>query len=540
MSGRRAKRERRGQKPRQQNLPASSWPIHGHPDFVYFYLPLPDTIKVAHLTELPVKYVWNPIADDGPCIRLPSNVGVEYAARQILIFHQDEVSMDLEPLNAAMKIMSLALENSGSVKETPPRSDRSRQLISHTTVEVICVLDPAQINPVDHALDQAIQTISHFQTYYHLSTKTPTRRLTRKVLPPVIPIIRRSFDALDTWEGELLLVNDGRATFLAASAPTMSAEQLQNLLTHADTARAEIFNSFLLMRQEAQLSYNTGSNSAASLFIAIAAETLLTELFLLLSWEEDVKLNEASAVIGERDNISKRLLSELASKLKGDWDRNGNGPIGEWQRRVANLRNEVAHAGTIPSGAEIDTAMKTLSSVEAFVGDRLADSISRYPIASNWFLGKDGLERRRKLKSWQVSAARVEFPHHASQLFAGWKKEVQRLRLGPNEGRPDESVTTVVLFSNGTERWFLVDEGRSLSCAIESPALPLEIRHSLDTIKANTSFDVTSVSVPNCRPLAPIEPQWVPSFRVLPSAAISRWEQCLWVAPLAQNKTTSG
>lgn len=137
-----------------------------------------------------------------------------------------------------------------------------------------------------------------------------------------------------------------------------------------------------------------------------------------MSWEEDADLKKTADILGDRDNISRRLLNELAFRLKGDWDRDGNGPIGEWQRQIANLRNKVAHAGTIPSDFEIQAALNALSTLDTYVGDQLVKSLNNYPFAVNKYLGTDGLVQRKKLKRWQESAAKVQFPRHASHLFA--------------------------------------------------------------------------------------------------------------------------
>jgi len=430
-----------------------------------------------------------------------------------------------------MKIMHTAMQLAGAAAGDFPPEDLPALSLAHTTVEVICVLDPATTDPLDRALAEAIHAISDLQMYYHLFTKTPVRRLTRKLLPPVIPIIRRSFPALDTWEPELFHVNDGGTNFLAASVPTLSKEQLQNLLRHNQASRANVFSAFLLMRQEAMLSYATGSNAAAGLFVAIAAETLLTELFLLLCWEEAADLQKTADVLGERDNISKRLLNELAGRLKGDWDRNGGGPLGNWQRNIANLRNDVAHAGKLPSEAEIELAMKTLTSLETYAGDLLAKVFRRYPQVTDIFLGNDGLERRNRLKAWQKFSATVQFPVHASELFTRWKGEVQRVRLGPHEGVVEESKTIVVRFGNGAERWYLVDEGRNLSYSIPPPKIAPSIRSNLNKIFVTSEFDVTSVEVPAMDLPPSTDRKWVPSYLVLPMASIHRWEQCLWVPP---------
>lgn len=509
----------------------STTALHGSPNLVHIFIPLPDPIKIPNLTELPVSYVWNPISDDGPCFRLPSKGNVDYAARQIMVFHQDEVPTDTGPFRAAMKIMHTGMQLAGVTAANFSPEDFPALSLAHTTVEVICVLDPAASDPVDRALAEAIDAISDFQMYYHLSTKTPVRRLTRKLLPPLIPIIRRFFPTLDTWEPELFHVNDGGTNFLAASVPTMSNEQLQNLLRHNQASRANVFSAFLLMRQEAMLSYATGSNAAAGLFVAIAAETFLTELFLLLSWEEAADLEKTAEVLGERDNISKRLLNELAGRLKGDWDRNGHGPLGNWQRNIANLRNDVAHAGKLPSEAEIELAMKTLTALETHAGDLLVKVFRRYPQVTEIFLGNDGLERRNRLKAWQKFSPTVQFPVHASELFTRWKGEVQRVRSGPNEGVVEQSKTIVVRFGNGAERWYLVDEARNLSCSVPAPKVVPSLRTNLNEIFATSEFDVTTVEVPAIDLPPSTDDNWVPSYLVLPMASIHRWEQCLWVPP---------
>ncbi len=505
--------------------------VYGSPDIVHFYIPLPEPIKVPDLTELPVSYVWNPIADDGPCFLLPSKGNVDYASRQTLIFHQDEVFMDIGPLDAAMKIASAALKLSGSPAGKLPTEDSPGLPLAHTTVEVICVLESSRPDPMDHALERAIEVVRDFQTYYHLFTKTPLRRLTRKLLPPVIPVIRRSFPALDTWEPELFHVNNGGTALRAASTPKMSPEQLQNLLKHNQASRAEVFNAFLLMRQEAMLSYATGSNAAASLFVAIAAETLLTELFLLLSWEEVADLEKTADILGERDNISKRLLNELAFRLKGDWDRNGDGPLGEWQRKIANLRNDVAHSGKLPSEPEIESAMNALTALETYVGDQLAKVFRSYPQVTEIYLGNDGLARRDKLKSWQKFSPTVQFPGHASELFTRWKAEVKRIRSGPNEGNLEKSNAVVVLFGNGAERWYLVDDESNLSCPIPAPRLSPSSRDNLNKLYGDGGFDVLSLTLADFKAPIPVDPHWMPSYVVLPIASIHRWEQCLWVPP---------
>ncbi|MCP1413580.1 hypothetical protein [Paenarthrobacter sp. A20] len=504
--------------------------IHGSPDIVHFFIPLPDPIRVPNLTELAVRYAWDPISDDGPCFRLPAEGNVDYASRRIMIFHQSEVLMDVAPFAAAMQLMNSSIGASGVSPADTSASDSPALPVAQTTVEVISVLEPDAKDPLEHAFETALDVVNDFQTYFHLISKTPLRRLTRKLLPPLLPIILRPF-ASQNWQPDFLHVNDGGPALRAASTPTLSQDQLQNLLRHNRAARAEVFTAFMLMRQEAMLSYAVGSTAAASLFVAIAAETLLTELFLLLSWEESANLSKTADVLGERDNISKRLLNELAGKLKGDWDRGGEGPLGNWQRHIADLRNAVAHAGKLPTEAEITSAMTALTALETHVGDQLAKSIRRFPLSAEIFLGNKGLEERGRFHAWQRQVATLEIPVHASEIFSRWKAEVERIRSGPLAGNFDKSYTAVVRFGNGAERWYLVDDERNLSCAVHAPNLTEFSRSHLDKTFTESDFDVTTLEVRSLRLPPPQNPQWVPSYLVLPSASIDRWEHCLWVPP---------
>ena len=89
--------------------------------------------------------------------------------------------------------------------------------------------------------------------------------------------------------------------------------------------------------------------------------------------------------------------------------------------------------------------------------------------------------------------------------------------------------TVVVMFGNGAERWYLVDDESNLSCAIQAPRITPQSRNALDAITADSQFDVLSLEVASLELSLPAEPVWVPSYRALPLASIHRWEQNLWV-----------
>lgn len=507
-----------------------SLPFAGQPDIAHFYLPVLDPLRTPDLYQFPVAYVWNP-ADTRPCFQLPDQGKVQYASRQILIFHQRTVPLNMDPVLAALQIMGEEGRSFGmsDTQGTEPL----RATTPLTIVEVVAVLDPESADPLSDAFDEAVKTIAEFQTYYHLETKVPVRRLTRKALPSFIPVLRRPFGESAAMTTTLMLVNDGDPSTIAAVAQEVPAERLNGLLAQSHHQSIELFKPFVLMRQEAQLAYRTGGYAAAALFCAIAAETLLTEVLLMLLWEEDLNRERVAVLLGARDNISKPLLGALADRLGGNWDRNGCGPLGRWQSDTANLRNEVAHQGKIPSESEMQATLQAVQGLEAFVGDRLAErkNFIRYSQTAFVFLGHEGFERRGKARFWRELAMAQIFPVHVSQLFQLWKSEVEWLRTGTRTADETRATPTLVAYPNGAKHWYLVDDEVNLACEIGEPNLEPEIRGSLQKVLINSEFDVLSIAVKTSVPLLPESAIWRPSYEVLPLRSIHRWEQCLWKPP---------
>ncbi len=506
--------------------------MFGEPEIAHFYLPLLDPLKTPHLFQYPIAYIRNPFEDDRPCFLLPPDGGVEYASRHFLLFHQSESTPDLAPVVAAFDVMA---EEEARMRGTKSKGDATPTTwkVPLTIVEVIVALDPHSEDPLSDALDEAIESIRDFQLYYHLETKVLIRRLTRKALPQIIPVLRRPFGDPSVAEPTIMLVNEGGASSLAAAVPEVSTERLNNLLQQTRHRPADIFKTFIVMRQEARLAFLGGDYTAASLFCGISAEALLTELILMLLWEEDEPLDKVAGLFGTRDNISNDLLNAVAQRLHGNWDRNGTGPIGQWQKEVADLRNRVAHLGTVPSEAEIQAAFDAVQLLERFVGDRLVErrNFTRYSQTARNYLNGEGFARRNRASTWNKFAAAEIFPAHASLLFTLWKREVDRIRNEPPVADPKRAITILVAYPNGARRWYLVDEEVDLACEVEEPAVNPAIEATVQNAISSTKFEVVSIHLRSISARLPEVQSWRPSYEYLPMKSIHRWNQCLWQPP---------
>lgn len=511
---------------------AFTLPAVGKPDIAHFYLPLPDPVKTPHLFQYPVSYVHNSFDDDRPCFLLPSVGNVPQASRHYMLFHQVETKRDLTPITAAFDIM--AVEESRMKRVPFVKNEMPLEGAGHTTiVEAIVALDPKADDPLSEALDEAVANIREFQLYYHLETKAMIRRLTRKALPQLIPVLRRPAEDPAACTAEVMIVHEGGPDAVAAAVPEVSYERLNSLLQQAGHRPANIFRTFVEMRQEAHVSFLSGNYAAASLFCGIAAEALLTELVLMLMWEEAKPLEEVADLFGSRDNVSNALLSAIAERLRGDWDRNGQGPVGQWQGNVADLRNRVAHLGTSPSEREIQAAFNAVQALEAYVGDRLIEgrNFIRYSQTVRTYMNDLGISRRNRTKAWSMFAHHNEiFPVHASTLFSLWKKEIDRIRYGTADPDLERAIVILVAYPNGARQWYLVDEDVDLACEITAPAIdPVTESTLLETINFG-EWDVLSCHVRSAKATPPVSPVWRPSYEVLPMKSIHRWNQCLWQA----------
>lgn len=173
-----------------------------------------------------------------------------------------------------------------------------------------------------------------------------------------------------------------------------------------------------------------GDYAAASILLFTASEVLCDGVLLYLLWEEGISEADAVAEFKSHWTLPNRMSTCLAERLGGRWERKGTGPVAEWSRDAANLRNRVVHGGYRPTYDEVELARKSIVALQHFIFDRLAVKSDQYKRSSITLLGEDGLRRRnawtRKLEQFAADDAPVE--SNWATEFRDWRNQVVQLR----------------------------------------------------------------------------------------------------------------
>ena len=214
--------------------------------------------------------------------------------------------------------------------------------------------------------------------------------------------------------------------------------------------------------REAQVALDRdGSYGTAVLTTAIACETMLDDLLALMLWEEGKRPEEAAAVF-ESPAVVARVKREYSARLGGGdaWSTEGRGAVARWHTGVAGLRNRVIHAGYEPTLVEAQQALELLSEMQAFLCDRVASRLKKYPRTASFIPGQDGLKRRsRWTRAWET------FTHDDREgnwrdTFARWRLAVRQARLESPLAviaDPNRAAVFVVVHPGGQLVWIAHD-----------------------------------------------------------------------------------
>lgn len=337
--------------------------------------------------------------------------------------------------------------------------------------------------------DYVLDRIRQLQEATALITKNLSKDwIARERLPVLIPM-RRIF------EGEEATSDDGMGAFLVSpnTLSTMtppeqlsedSIEQLQVYLENDDEGVA--FTAYHRLRYETMVLYHRrGDYRMTVVSAAIAAESLINEMLQLLFWDEGRYPEEIAPKFNqdEKTSVLRRVISEFSRHLGGEWNPNKKGPIQEWRKKIAEPRNEIAHAGVMPSRQQAEDALSALRGLERYMGKRLLEKIPYRPRTAVLFLGLSRLEKEKALtKRLQRLVYNDREPHWAN-AFARWRDvldtEVQKARGVKIRPDIDNTVLQVVIKGSQTQL-VLLDEANSLAAPV--PRIPAQLRGEFDRI----------------------------------------------------------
>ena len=72
-------------------------------------------------------------------------------------------------------------------------------------------------------------------------------------------------------------------------------------------------------------------------------------------WEEGLAPADAAEHWGT-SSVTRRIKRLYANRLGGNWDLEGTGPVANWRRQIAGVRNSAIHTGREVTSAEVNAA----------------------------------------------------------------------------------------------------------------------------------------------------------------------------------------
>lgn len=322
---------------------------------------------------------------------------------------------------------------------------------------------------ISDAFDYAVECAQRIQDAHYLHTRTPTPTLTRGLLPVIVPAGTASV-------GEGRLPGPGSAMLFLNERPLerLGAQPVVN--DEFGSAWAVIqhghpLSRFIDLEREAAWALRGSDNPwAALLGAATASEYLLNTLLQMLMWEDGLTPELAAPAFAPTRAVATRLDPDVNSRLGGDWSVRGRGPVGQWHREVAGVRNLALHLGREVTRDEALTALDRVSGLGTFIAGRLATAanVAKYPRTALAFVGQPGLERRGR---WTRRVKNVAQSDLAFDRFMRWRHTLARRWEGARTPSLAAKMETLaVLGPDSSVYWVLVD--RSTYLAAPARLLP--------------------------------------------------------------------
>jgi hypothetical protein len=176
--------------------------------------------------------------------------------------------------------------------------------------------------------------------------------------------------------------------------------------------------------------YVHGDYSSAVVLALTASEVMLDALLSLLLWEAGETPERAAGRFEER-KITRRVRTDLAGLLGGNWNLDGAGPPGQWFRTAVRLRHRVVHGGYRPSRLEASAAVQAVLDMERHAFARLIERRGTYPRSTLMTVAESGLRARNAWKGKIRTFAEDVAPSEPSwqDSFADWRDRLTELTL---------------------------------------------------------------------------------------------------------------
>lgn len=535
---------------------------------VLLFIPLPEPLAIPDDWSIRLEVLGDP--DNEVVLRVQTEDGLYHMMKGSLLFHRiEQTTHDFSAFfsppafAAAAKALSDSPENDpndpnmwqpfsdGDHLDSTDNDPNNRQPPSDedhlgstdndpgwsTVVEAAIFLDTDIDNEtLSEALGYSLEQIRGLQKMYHMVSYVPVTLITKELLPMAIPVVVRGFDDQNLHPTEvtrsfLYIVNRRSMDKPRFSKQWELSKETLDQLTDNERLWPGPFAPYLDFTREAAIAVRNGNWLVASVLTGAAAEAFLRELHATLMWDEGLEPKDAADEIKKARLITYLVSSRFHSRLGGIWKLKGEGPIADWRRDVADLRNRVIHTGYEPDETDVYKACAATDSLKAYVGTLLKNrtKIEKYPFTTSFVLGYDRIEDMGKTysRTWDL-AVQSFYGTNPAESFGAWRREVERQRvLDPKtDGDPARGKLVCVNYMNGEVRYWLVDDEVGLACQARPPDCSESLFAEKSLGLGDTGVE-TLITLAEVRPVAADDPpQWVPSIEVIPSIVYRRFLTC--------------
>lgn len=415
-------------------------------EFIWIFLPLP------HPIGLPDKWTAQRQLDPLDMARR----GIHYSVDLSVLIHQVDRSANVvasdfaDVTKAAFRAVTWEVRDADKAENTgdlPPKiADDLRTAITLAEVALAWPHD----SDVEVAIDLAVEAVRQLQIAVAAITEGSVRLISRATLPLFVPVFRGvvfmdgQHPAFEDYSPRLN--EDASPVAHSVKPPDLSDEQLRDLnCALFQLSGHSPFRSYVDLRREAMVQRRVdGNGRLAVVCLAAAGEVFLDTLLQLMLWEERVEPSDAAVIFDRAKRHQYRVMTQFPDRLKGAWDPNGAGAVGDYFRNLVSVRHRVVHVGHNPSADELDAAWHSLFELEHFIGDRLAAPgvFKRFPRTAMLFLGERGVRRRNRWAKWFERLVHDDREPNWAETFSRWRALLD-LELEPHRPEPGADIERI-------------------------------------------------------------------------------------------------
>jgi hypothetical protein len=375
------------------------------------------------------------------------------------------------------------------------------------------------------SLHLALSEVRGIQRAYHIATRDPITLLTHGRLAVAVPVtVRKLQDIKTPGLATTFFINPHQNYWPFLRRPDLDGQKLHVFHSARQYPRRYI-QDYFDFRREAEVALTRSSDTRlAMLMFGLAAEVFLDQLLLHLIWEEGTTPEQAAEAW--RQAISDRIKADYSVRLGGFWDTRRNGPIRDWHKLIAHMRNRVAHVAYTPTFNECATAWEALDALVKYVSDRLArpERLRLYPRTALAIMGEPGLRRRQAYNRRLTELLDSQSEPLWLPTYERWHQTFRRLR-SDLQGDPrvpdlDGASIIAVVEPNGQVSFFACDRSCGQSIAITPTAIPPDAMNSISNLATNLPADRTEPFTAELymddRKRLVTDGEWVEAYRHLP------------------------